>query len=394
MRDSTPLPPAIDIEAVVVGAGLVGLAAAVAVASAGLETLHIAPKAPPDRRTSALMGPSVDYLISAGLVSDPSTIGHPLRRIRIIDATNRLIRAPETLFDAEEFGLPAFGWNFANVRLAATFETARQNLPNLMTRTTTLTSLERDQGKWLLHLADGTRVRTRLVVGADGKKSTIRAAGGFRTREHHFAQSALVADIELDRPIGETSIEFHYPQGPFTLVPPGGNKANLVWIDDGDLLRRTQSAGEEALHTAILEKSQRLFGATRLLTPSFVFPLSTLTVDRAGRDGIVLVGESAHAFPPIGAQGLNLGLRDVAALARSLESTPRSSAEWGVTTSADYAARRDVDLRRTAGVVDTLFRSLLSDLLPAQAGRAAGLWALKLVPPLRRRAVALGMGGH
>jgi 2-octaprenyl-6-methoxyphenol hydroxylase len=101
--------------AAVVGGGLVGLAAAVAVAKAGLDTIHLVPKGPPDRRTSALMQPSVDYLKTAGLVDDAASIANPLTQIRIIDATKRLIRAPETLFDAAEIGLSAFGWYFPTV---------------------------------------------------------------------------------------------------------------------------------------------------------------------------------------------------------------------------------------------------------------------------------------
>lgn len=382
------------VDAVVVGAGLAGLAAAVAVAKSGAHTLHVAPKGPPDRRTSALMGPSVDYLTGAGLIDDPAALGHPLRRIRLLDATNRLIRAPETLFDAGEFGLPAFGWNFPNVRLAEAFATAAEGLDDLETVETTFTALQPGPQGWRLSLADGSAVDTRLVVAADGKKSGIRAATGFQTREHAFTQSALVADLELARPIGETSVEFHYPNGPFTLVPAGDRRANLVWIDEESVLRPVREGGETALRLAALEKSQRLFGEITPLTPAFIFPLSTLSVDKAGADGVVLVGESAHAFPPIGAQGLNLGLRDVADLAAALAGASADAPTWARDVSTAYATRRADDLRRTGGMVDALFRSLLSDLLPTQAARAAGIWMLKLVPPLRRRAFEVGMGAR
>ena len=381
-------------EAIVVGGGLSGLAAAVAVAKAGLATLHMAPKAPPDRRTSALMLPSVEYLQSAGLISDPAGLGHPLTRIRIIDATGRLIRAPETLFDSAESGLAAFGWNFPNLKLGEAFEAARAGLDNLTTREASLTGLEPDGDAWKLTLADGTQLRAPFVVGADGKKSLVRAAAGFRAREHGFTQSALVADLELGRPLDGTSVEFHYPQGPFTLVPAGGNRANLVWIDDRSVLKAAQASGRDGLREAFLRRSQRLFGDIRLVTPAHIFPLSTISVDQAGRNGVVLVGEAAHAFPPIGAQGLNLGLRDVADLAATLAAADRGSRGWAVLASEDYASRRSADLARTGGMVDTLFRSLLSDLLPAQALRTAGLWALKLVPPLRRQAFGLGMGAR
>lgn len=382
------------VDAVVVGGGLAGLAAAVAVASAGLETVHLVPKGPPDRRTSALMLPAVEYLRKAGLVDDPASIGQPLTQIRIIDATRRLFRAPETLFDSEEAGLPAFGWNMANTRLAAAFEAAGRNLPNLRALETTLDDMEVRPDGSILRLGSGETLVADLVVGADGKKSRVRASAGIGAREHAFRQAALVCDLGLGRPIGGTSVEFHYENGPFTLVPAGGNRANLVYIDELGTLKSAQEAGADKLASLFREKSQGLFGALELLTPTFIFPLSTLTVDVAGTDGVVLVGEAAHAFPPIGAQGLNLGLRDVADLAASLAAVDRGTPAFACKVSEDYAARRQADLARTGTVVDTLFRSLLAEFLPAQALRAGGLWALKLLPPLRRSAFDIGMGSR
>ena len=378
--------------AVVVGGGLAGLAAAVAIAQSGLDTTHLVPKGPPDRRTSALMMPSVDYLKSSGLVPDPAAIGHPLRQIRIIDATRRLIRAPETLFDCAESGLPAFGWNFPNVKLAESFEAARGRLGNLATIETTLEDSDFDADGATLRLGTGETLRADLLVGADGKKSRVRENAGFRARENGFEQAALVCDLHLERPIGDASIELHYPNGPFTLVPAGGNRANLVWIDDRAALKSAQESGRHGMAALFREKSQRLFGAIELLTPAHMFLLSTLTVDVAGKDGVVLVGESAHAFPPIGAQGLNLGLRDVADLAAALAEADLTKPAFARLLSEDYARRRGADLARTGLVVDSLFRSLLAEFLPTQVMRSGGLWALKLLPPLRRSAFQVGMG--
>jgi 2-octaprenyl-6-methoxyphenol hydroxylase len=238
---------------------------------------------------------------------------------------------------------------------------------------------------WQLTLEDGTLLEADLVVGADGKHSAVRAAAGIAVRETEFTEAALVCDLGLGRPLGGTSVEFHYPRGPFTLVPAGANRANLVWIADRAVLEAAKASGPDGLKSLLLRQSQRLFGDIEVLTPAVVFPLSTLSVATAGRNGVVLVGEAAHAFPPIGAQGLNLGLRDVADLSESLGGTAEM-------VSDVYAGRRATDLARTGGMVDALFRSLLMDMLPAQALRAGGLWALKTMPGFRRQAFALGMG--
>jgi 2-octaprenyl-6-methoxyphenol hydroxylase len=379
-----------DADIIVVGGGLAGLATAVSVARAGFGVIHLAPKAPPDRRTSALMMPAVEFLATSGLVEDPAAIGHALTAIRIIDATPRLIRAPETLFDAAESGLAAFGWNFGNARLLAQFASAAP--ANLETRDAAVTDYRRDGHVGVVSLADGATLRAPLVVGADGKKSLIRSKAGIGFRERQFDEAALVCDLDLSRSIGGTSVEFHYPHGPFTLVPAGGHRANLVWIDLEERLRQVQAQGPEALLAAINEQSQRLFGKVTLASPSFVFPLSTLTVAKAGSDGTALVGEAAHAFPPIGAQGLNLGIRDAADLLASLEGVDRGQPNWGTAVASDYARRRADDLARTGAMVDALFRSLLAEMLPSQAMRAGGLWALKTLPALRRSAFAIGMG--
>lgn len=380
-----------DADVIVVGGGLAGSAAAVAVARLGFKTIHLAPAAPPDRRTSALMMPSVEFLVESGLVTDPASLGHALTSIRIIDATPRLIRAPETLFEAEEIGLTAFGWNFGNAKLLEHFQTTAPET-GLTSRTEAVTGYSHDGTLGTVTLSDGTSLSAPLVLGADGKKSLLRAAVSITTREHNFQEAALVCDLELSRSVGGTSVEFHYPRGPFTLVPAGGNRANLVWIDEEAKLRAIQAQGPEALRAALLERSQRLFGDLKIVSPSFVFPLSTLTVDKAGAKGVALVGESAHAFPPIGAQGLNLGLRDVADLVAALKAANTSQPDWGVTAAEDYARRRASDLAQTGTIVDTLFKSLLADMLPSQTLRAGGLWALKLSPFLRKQAFAVGMG--
>jgi len=374
----------------VIGGGLVGKAAAIAAARRGLDVVHLAPEGRPDARTSALMNPAVAFLASHTYFARPSEIGTPLAELRIIDATGRFFRAPEVYFRASEAGLEAFGWNFANLKLGAAMDRQASSLTTLTRVAAPLNAAERRDELWHLALEEDVVIRARLLVGADGKGSKVRETLRLTAHGVDYVQSALVCDLLLERPIGACSVEFHYPQGPFTLVPAGGDRANLVWIDRAETLEAAR-ADQTGFPPALAERSQRLFGTITVKTPPVVFPLSHLSVSEAGRDGAVLVGEAAHAFPPIGAQGLNLGLRDVAALDAILAQAPRGTG-WADRVARRYAREQTPDMAQTGLFVRTLFSSLVSDALPAQALRSTGLWALTTVPALRKSAFAFGMG--
>ncbi len=373
----------------IVGGGLVGSAAAVALAKKDYGVVHFAPLRPEDCRSSALMAPVVDFLTDSGLIEHAESPGEPLRRIRIIDATARLIRAPEVLFDAAEIGRDAFGWNFANAPLLAHFAALGATLPGLTVIAGSAGAFERQTEGFIVTPEKGDPVSVRLLVGADGRRSPVRTFAGIRVSERPIAETALVSDLELGRPLDGTAIEFHYENGPFTLVPAGGKKANLVWIDKREVLERAR-AGD--LAAVLGERSRHLFGTVAVSGPAFVFPLAFLGVATAGIDDVVLVGEAAHAFPPIGAQGLNLGLRDVADLIAVLANEGRTRRDWPARVALAYADRRAADLGRTGAGVEILFRSLLAGFLPVEVARAGGLWALKLSPGLRRMVMNAGMG--
>lgn len=374
----------------IVGGGLTGLASARLLAERGFKIVHFAPKIEKDYRTSALMMPTVEFMLHHKLITDAPALGTPLENIRIIDATSRLMRSPETLFSARELYLAAFAFNFGNAGLLEAFSDHQFELKQVDAR---VSNIEKSDKGYELIAADGEVFSATAIFAADGKKSAIRSQFGFKTKQRDHAQSALVADFEFERPEERTSVEFHYENGPFTLVPAGGGKVNLVWLDTHRVLDDISRADKETLEAAVYEKSHRVFGHARALTKAFVFPLSNLTVETAGRDGIFLIGEAAHAFPPIGAQGLNLGLRDVEDALAAFDGLVTGFTFSESKQASDmYAEKRRSDLYRTNGFVDGLYRSLVSDLLPAQALRHYGLWAIKTVPPLRKFAMRFGLG--
>ncbi|WP_051213779.1 FAD-dependent monooxygenase [Maritalea myrionectae] len=386
-----------EYDIALVGGGLTGVALAGLLKARGKSVVHFAPAMEKDYRTSALMMPTVEFLAQSGLCEDPDSLGYPLRQIRIIDATQRLLRSPEALFDSKEIGREQFGYNFPNADLLAHFQQVGEGKDGHIDQIDARVGLiERKDDLFVITDSHQQEHHARLLVGADGKKSMVRQHFGFAYDEEPFEQSALVCDFEFERSIGDCSIEFHYENGPFTLVPAHNNKINLVWLDRHKVLNDTMGLSDDQFEQLLAEKAHHLFGHAKLLSKRFVFPLTNIHMRTAGKDGVVLVGEAAHAFPPIGAQGLNLGLRDVESFIEALDEvapagTPISAAA-ARKISDRYAAKRTADLIKTSGFVDGLFKSLLSDFLPAQALRLSGLWALKTMQPLRKLAFKIGMG--
>jgi 2-octaprenyl-6-methoxyphenol hydroxylase len=228
-----------------------------------------------------------------------------------------------------------------------------------------------------------------LAVAADGRRSKLREAAGIATEEWRYPQAALVCDFAHSLPHHDTSTEFHTEHGPFTLVPLPGNRSSLVWVDAPAEAQRRLALSDDALAVEIEQRSASILGKVVVEGRRQVFPLSGLSVRRFADHRIALVGEAAHVFPPIGAQGLNLGYRDVAALGDVLTdagSDPGASAQLN---AYDRARRVDVMARTTA--VDAVNRTLLSDFLPASAVRGLGLFLVDRVPLLRRFAMRQGL---
>jgi 2-octaprenyl-6-methoxyphenol hydroxylase len=378
----------------VVGAGPVGLAATLLLADAGHEVALIAPAAPPpDRRTSALLQGSVELLDRLGVWQELSPNAAPLRTMRIIDDTGRLIRAPEVAFSAAEIDLPAFGYNVANAELVAVLERAVAGR-DVRRIEALANSVRIGDDQVTIGLANGETIDARLVVAADGRRSRVRETVGIGVDEWRYDQAAVVCDLRHTLPHHDTSTEFHTPHGPFTLVPlTGGNRSSLVWVDRPDAAQRHAALSDADIAAEIERRSHFILGSVSMDSPRQVFPLSGMTARAFAANRAMLVGEAAHLFPPIGAQGLNLGYRDVAALGDILDETLGKNGDDPGSPAAiaayDRARRGDI-LSRTAAV-DALNRTLLSDFLPVQALRGLGLFLIDRVPMLRQMAMRQGV---
>jgi 2-octaprenyl-6-methoxyphenol hydroxylase len=369
----------------IVGGGPAGLAAALLARSRGRSVALIAAPRAGDERTTALLAGSVSLLQRIGVWPAINAEAAPLRRIRIVDATSRLIRAPEILFDADEIGLEAFGYNIPNSVLTEILGRACA-AQGVETISSAAGSIAPETDIVNVRAADKT-IAARLVIGADGRKSLAREAAGIEVDGWDYEQSALVVNLRHALPHNDTSTEFHTETGPFTLVPLRGNRSSLVCVETAEGAAHLSALPDEALAAEIELRSASILGKIEIDGPRQVFTLSGMRARAFAAKRIALVGEAAHVIPPIGAQGLNLGLRDVAEL-----TAPLGAEDTGAPARlGEYDKRRRADVLSRTTIIDGLNRSLLTDSLIVQGARGLAIMALDRVPPLRRAVMKQGI---
>lgn len=387
-----PMTTPLTVEVAIVGGGPAGLTAAIALAEAGVETALIARRAPPDHRTTALLSGSVTALETLGVWAGCANEAAPLRVMRIVDATARLVRAPEVRFAASEIGLDAFGHNIENRHLLAALDARAQGLSSLARIEDEARAVETNESGVSVSLRDGGGIAARLVIGADGRRSLCRTAAGIESDGHTYPQTALTFNLAHARPHQDTSTEFHTESGPFTLVPLPGDRSSLVCVVEPADAERIAALDNTDLNDEIEQRSHSILGRITVEPGRGVFPLAVETVRSFGQSRIALVGEAAHLIPPIGAQGLNLGLRDAATIGELVVSARRDGGDVGASdllTRYDTLRRADVKSRTFA--VDLLNRTLLSGFLPVQSARGLGLYLLDRIGPLRRAVLREGV---
>jgi 2-octaprenyl-6-methoxyphenol hydroxylase len=377
----------------IVGAGPAGLTAAIALASAGVETALVAKSAiVPDHRTTALLYGSVNALVTLGVWERCRTHAAPLRVIRILDDTRRLLRAPEARFAASEIGLEALGHNIENRLLMAALEARARELASLTWIEDDAEALDLADRSVTARLKAGAAVAGRLAIAADGRRSLCRAAAAIPTNRRAYAQTALTFNLRHSRPHHDTSTEFHTETGPFTLVPLPGLRSSLVFVVDPSEAPALAALPETAMALEIERRSHSILGKIEIEPGRGTFPLAVETARRFGAQRVALVGEAAHLVPPIGAQGLNLGLRDAATISELVVAAHRRGRDIGANELTErYDRMRRADIMSRTLAVDLLNRSLLSDFMPLQAARGLGLFLMHRIAPLRRAAMREGV---
>ena len=366
----------------VAGTGPAGLIAALAFADAGFPVTLVGPEASaPDGRTTALMNPALQVLARLGVLEAIRPKAAPLKVMRIVDATSRLIRSPVVTFRASEIDEDQFGLNLPNSVLNPALAGTVAAHAGIEWRRAMVASWHLDAEYVRAVLTDGSKVDASLAVAADGRLSPARQAAGISTSARSYPQAAFVVNFRHSGDHAFTSTEFHTETGPFTQVPLPGNRSSLVWVVKPETATELAALDDATLSLRVERQMQSMLGRVTVEPGRQIYPLSAVTPLRFARERVALVGEAAHVFPPIGAQGLNLGIRDIDDLVGIAGENRTDPGAAKALAAYDFKRRPDSLARSSA--VNLLNMSLLSDMLPAQMARVAGLGVLGGFAPLR-----------
>ena len=317
-----------DCDILISGGGIAGLTAAAAFGTAGFDVICVDPTPPvtdrddlrADMRSTAMLQPARRVLEAAGLWERLAPHASPLQVMRIVDAGGEMPEPRLTKdFNAADVSDLPFGWNLPNWLLRREMVARLSELPNVDFRPGTgTTSLFTRLSEARVGLGDGTRVRARLVIAADGRNSPMRQAAGIGVRTRRYGQKALAFAVTHPIPHENVSTEIHRSGGPFTLVPlpdRGGMPSSaIVWMDDGPLAQERHDMDVAAFETAMSDRSCYLFGPLTLASHRTIWPIISQQAERLSGERLALIAEAAHVVPPIGAQGLNMSLADTATL--------------------------------------------------------------------------------
>ena len=373
---------------VVAGAGPAGLVSAILLAQAGVDVVCLAPSSEEDPRTVALMQPALNLLREIGAwTGDLQEQSAPLNHLHIIDDTGYMVTAPDLRFAAKEINLESFGWNVPlTVLLPHLREKANQSgvrfLPNKATGAACAST------SIAISLDDGTVVTSEVVVAADGSNSILRQAAGIDVEHWSFEQEALVTQFSHSGPHQNISTEWHKHGGPFTTVPLPGRRSSLVWMDKPAAIQRLMQLSSSDLASEIQLNNHGSLGLISDVQPPRSFEMKGAKATKFAGSRTLLVGEAAHVFPPIGAQGLNMSLRDAAMAVELIV----GAGDAGCTSVlADYDRMRRIDIGPRSVAINMMNQSLLADMMPPHLLRSAGLAAVASIPFLRRFVMQQGL---
>lgn len=376
-----------QLDAAIVGGGVVGAACALALAKLGLNVALIEGREPrrwaadqPDLRVYAFAPDNAALLDGLGVwAAIRDARAQPYRRMCVWDAAG----GGELSFDADALGRVQLGWIIENAllvdRLWAALPAAgvRLHCPNRVE------SSEADEEGVRLRLQDGTRLDAKLAIAADGADSGLRGAAGVEVAQHDYAQRGVVAYVETGQPHEQTAWQRFLPSGPLALLPFTDGRCSIVWTLPNDEAERMLALDDDAFARELTSASAARLGPIRPVSPRVAFPLRRQLARQFVNGRIILIGDAAHVVHPLAGQGVNLGLRDVAGLRDLVADALARRVEWSAPHRlARWARQRRSESTAAAHTFDGINRLFSNDEMHLTLLRGPLLGLAGRVPPL------------
>ena len=377
---------------IICGGGMVGLTLGLAAAQGGLAVVVVDTLAPEtvldagfDGRVSALAFASVRMLTALGVWKHLEQHAQPIREILVTDGKADQPASPFSLhFDSAELGNSSLGHIAENRHIRAALYAA---MPGALTfvAPATVTSLEKQPGGVIAHLSNGQSVQAQLAVAADGRDSKLRAAENIGVVGWSYPQTGIVATVAHERPHNGVAYEHFLPSGPFAILPLTENRSSLVWTEDKHKAPTMLALDETGFNAEVARRFGSHLGETKVVGGRWSYPLSFHLARDFVRPRFALAGDCAHGIHPIAGQGLNLGLKDAAALAETLLDAARLGRDIGaLDTLKRYERWRRFDSLALAASTDALNRLFSNDIAPLRHLRDLGLGLVDAIGPARR----------
>lgn len=375
------------LDAVIAGGGVVGAASALALAEAGLEVALVEGREPAhwrasqaDLRVYAFAPDNAALLDRLGVWSQVRAArAQPYRRMRVWDAGG----GGELDFDADSFAREQLGWIVENDLLVDRLWAALAVAGVRLHCPARLQELEQDEAGVKIRLDDGARIEAAIAIAADGAESTLRTLAGLRVARHDYQQRGVVAFVETEQPHQDTAWQRFLASGPLALLPFSSGRSSIVWTLPDVEAMRVLALDEASFGRELTLAFGGRLGAVRPVSARAAFPLRRQLVDNYVAGRVLTLGDAAHVVHPLAGQGVNLGLRDVAALRATVLDARERRTDW----ATPHRLRRWARQRRSDNTVaaygfDTINRLFSNDALHLTLLRGLGLGAAGRLPPL------------
>jgi 2-octaprenyl-6-methoxyphenol hydroxylase len=387
----------IAADVLVIGGGLVGGPLACALGGAGIKVAVVDGEAPQavlapsfDGRASAVALAPKRMLDAIGLWADIEPLAAPIMQIRVSDGASPLFLH----YDHAEIGDEPLGWIVENRALRQAIQLGLKRHASVdWLAPAKVTHLTRDGKGVEALLGDGRKVRAALAIAADGRASPIRREAGIKITSWDYGQTAIVCTVAHEKPHHDTAQEHFLPAGPFAILPLRGNRSSVVWTEKAHLAGPILAQDDRGFQRELESRFGDYLGRLTLEGPRFSYPLSFQLAQAYTAPRLALIGDAAHGMHPVAGQGMNMGLRDVAALAELVVDAKRLGQDLGDGQMlAHYERWRRFDNLLMLSLTDGLVRLFSNDIAPVRVLRDLGMAAVNRLPPLKHFFMRHAMG--